>query len=175
MGNPALSFAGRLVAILVGLALLVGAGYWWGHSDSESKWKLAWSERDGRDRESQRAFTEQQRRIELQRQGELDEIQRQYATKLAAADANLNAARVQSKRLQSGIDVALAQLRAGGRDTDSSAQRQAKDQTGYLLAELYREINDRSVALAGEADDAWLRGKQCEASYDALTLKKAAR
>lgn len=165
----------RTLVILCVLALLIGGGYWWGSSSKNTDWKLRWSQRDADDRQAQLAFTEQQRKLELERQRKIDEIEREYQAKLATANANLNAARVQSKRLQSGVDAALAQLRAGGRDTGSAAERQATDQTGVLLAELFREINDRSVALAGEADEAWLRGKQCEASYDALTLKQAAR
>lgn len=165
----------RVLAILCVVALLAGTGYWWGSSHANKAWQLRWTQRDADDRLAKLAFNTQQRRIELYRQGEIDAIEQHYAAKLATANANLNTARVQSSRLQRGIDVALAQLRAGGRDTGSVSERQAKDQTGLLLAQLYREINDRSVALAGEADDAWLRGKQCEASYDALTLKKAAR
>lgn len=165
----------RVLVSLIALAALIGGGYFWGSSSANDSWEIKWADRDSKDLKSQLTFTLEQRRLELERQAELDAIQKKADADLATANRNTANARLQSQRLQSGIDNALAQLRAGGRDTASLADSQARNKTGLLLAQLYREINDRSVELAGEADKSYIAGKQCEASYDALRLKQAAK
>ena len=175
MTNPLSDVATRTILALVTVALLAGSGYWFGSSSANRSWQLKWSERDAADLQSQQQFTADQRRIELKRQADLDAIQKKADAEMATAQRNAANARAQSQRLQLGIDNALAQLRAGGADTTSLADRQAKDKTGLLLAELYREIDAAAGDYAAEADDAFIRGKQCEASYDALRSKQAAK
>lgn len=175
MTNPISDVATRVILAAVTVALLVAGGYWWGASITTNHWQLKWSERDAADRQSQIDFTADQRRIELKRQADLDAIQKKADAEMATAQRNAANARAQSQRLQLGIDNALAQLRSGGADTASLAERQAKDKTGLLLAELYREIDAAAGDYAAEADDSFIRGKQCEASYDALRSKQAAK
>lgn len=175
MTNPLSDISTRAILAGVTVALLVGGGYWWGSSRTDTRWQLKWDAHAAEDLQSQIEFTAEQRRIELKRQADLDAIQKKADADLATAQRNAANARAQSKRLQLGIANALAQLRAGGADTGSLADRQARDKTGILLADLYREISDRSADLAEQADQSFIRGKQCEASYDALRSKQAAK
>lgn len=159
------------LAIAVIALALICAGRWWGTSVADARWLLKWSQRDKDDRDAKIEFTEGQRRIEAKRQGEIDAIQKKAETDMATARRNAAVARAESDRLQSGITAALAQLRAGGADTGTADVRSARDKTGLLLAELYREIDTAAGEYAEEADRAFDIGKRCEASYDAVRAK----
>ncbi|CNL23776.1 Protein of uncharacterised function (DUF2514) [Yersinia frederiksenii] len=45
----------RLIAIVLTISVLVGAGYWWGSDSKDTEWSLKWTRRDKSDLESQLA------------------------------------------------------------------------------------------------------------------------
>lgn len=139
-----------------------------GHRHTDIQWQAKWQARDLADLQAKQAFTEQQRRIELQRQGAIDAIQEQAQHDIAKAQRNAAAAAAESDRLQHGIQQAIAQLRTGGSNASATTSSTARDKASVLLAELFREIDTAAGNYAAEADRAYDAGRRCEAAYDAV-------
>lgn len=157
------AIAGVLVAVLVAAMLVM-----YGYNKADDEWQAKWQARDLADLQAKQAFTEQQRRIELQRQGAIDAIQEQAQHDIAKAQRNAAAAAAESDRLQHGIQQAIAQLRTGGRNASATTSSTARDKASVLLAELFREIDTAAGNYAAEADRAYDAGRRCEAAYDAV-------
>ena len=156
----------NIILAVICLALLGGAFYW-GYSTSNKSWSLKWTQRNAKDLQADLNFTLDQRRIELERQNHVNEIQKNAEAESARLAADLARSRAESGRMQRSINAALDQLRDGnttrviGSGPDSS-------KVGILLAELYAEINKRSTELAGEADAYYLAGQTCNREWDAV-------
>lgn len=84
-----------LLLVAVGVLLILWAGY----SIADRSWQAKWQARDQYDLQAKLEFTEQQRRIELQRQGAIDAIQEQAQKDIATAQRNAAIAAAESKRL----------------------------------------------------------------------------
>lgn len=152
---------------LIALAVVAGV-FLSGYQYSNHTWQAKWSERDAADAQSRQTFTEQQRRIELQRQGAIDAIQEQAQQDIAKAQRNAAIAAAESDRLQHGIEQAIAQIRAGGSNTSATTSSTARDKASVLLAKLFREIDTAAGNYAAEADRAYDAGRRCEAAYNAV-------
>ena len=155
--------AGILVAVLVAAMLVL-----YGYNKADAAWQTKWQARDLADLQAKQAFTEQQRRIELQRQGAIDAIQEQARQDIAKAQRNAAIAAAESDRLQHGIEQAIAQIRAGGSNTSATTSSTARDKASVLLAQLFREIDTAAGNYAAEADRAYDAGRRCEAAYNAV-------
>lgn len=153
-----------LLLVAVGVLMILWAGY----SIADRSWQAKWQERDLADAKAAQAFTEQQRRIELQRQGAIDAIQEQAQQDIAKAQRNAAAAAAESDRLQHGIEQAIAQLRTGGSNTSTTTSSTARDKASVLLTQLFREIDTAAGNYAAEADRAYDAGRRCEAAYNAV-------
>lgn len=154
-------------------ALLLVAGSLWlahhaGYSKADTAWQAKWSARDLADLQAKQEFTEQQRRIELQRQGAIDAIQEQAQQDIATAQRNAAVAAAESKRLQDGIADAITRLQANSGNTGATISSKTRASTGSLLAVLFREIDTAAGEYAAEADRARLAGLTCERAYDAV-------
>ncbi|MCX2192106.1 DUF2514 domain-containing protein [Pantoea agglomerans] len=151
-----------LLVVVASLTLLrVGYGV------ADRSWQDKWDQRDKADTAAKLAFTQEQRRIELTRQAEIDTIQREADEENRKADAQRVAAERAADRLQSGIQNAIAQLQQRrGDDTGTATSGKAGRNPGDLLAQLYREIDSTAGELAAEADR---RGASC------LNLRKGIR
>lgn len=155
------------------IALAVVAGVFLaGYQYNNHTWQAKWSERDAADAQARQTFTEQQRRIELTRQGAIDEIQKQAQQDIATAQRNAAIAAAESKRLQDGIADAITRLQADSGNTSTGISSKARASTGSLLAELFREIDTAAGEYAAEADRARAAGLACERSYDAVRAVK---
>lgn len=152
---------------LIALAVVAGV-FLSGYQYSNHTWQAKWSARDAADAQAHKQFTEQQRRIELDRQGAIDAIQEQAQQDIATAQRNAANAAAESDRLQHGIEQAIAQIRAGGSNTSTTTSSTARDKTSVLLAQLFREIDTAAGNYAAEADRAYDAGRRCEASYNAV-------
>lgn len=152
---------------LIALAVVAGV-FLSGYQYSNHTWQAKWSERDAADAQSRQAFTEQQRRIELQRQGEIDAIQEQAQQDIAKAQHNAAIAAAESKRLQDGIADAITRLQADSGNTGATISSKTRASTGSLLAVLFREIDTAAGEYAAEADRARGAGLRCEAAYEAV-------
>lgn len=157
------AIAGVLVAALVAAMLVM-----YGYNKADDEWQAKWTARDLADEKAAKEFTEQQRRIELQRQGAIDAIQEQAQQDIARAQRNAAIAAAESDRLQHGIEQAIAQIRAGGSNTSATTSSTARDKASVLLAQLFREIDTAAGNYAAEADRAYDAGRRCEAAYDAV-------
>lgn len=163
--------AGLLVVFVVS-ALVAGYGYQRGYSRADTQWQAKWQERDLGDLQAKHEFTEQQRRIELQRQGAIDAIQEQAQQDIATAKRNADAAAAESKRLQDGIADAIARLQADSGHTSITTSGKTRASTSSLLAVLFREIDTAAGEYAAEADRARAAGLNCERAYDAVRDNK---
>lgn len=161
------AIAGVLVSVLVA-AMLVMYGYNKADDEWQAKWQAKWQARDMADLQAKQAFTEQQRRIELQRQRAIDAIQEQAQQDIAKAQRNAAIAAAESKRLQDGIADAITRLQADSGNPGATISSKTRASTGSLLAELFREIDTAAGIYAAEADRARAAGLTCERAYDAV-------
>lgn len=154
-----------LLLVAVGSLMLLRVGY----GVSDRSWQEKWDQRDKEDAAAKLAFTQEQRRIELNRQAEIDTIQREADEENRKADVQRAAAERAADRLQSGIQNAIAQLQQRrGSDTGTATSGKAGRNPGHLLAQLYREIDSTAGELAAEADRRGRVALTCERSYDAI-------
>lgn len=153
-----------LLLVAVGILIILWAGY----SIADRSWEARWQARDLADLQAKQVFTEQQRRIELQRQGVIDDIQAQAENDIAKAQRNAAIADAESKRLQDGIADAIARLQADIGNPGASISSKTRASTSSLLAVLFREIDAAAGDYAAEADRARKAGLRCEAAYDAV-------
>lgn len=153
-----------LLLVAVGCLMILWAGY----SVADRSWQEKWTARDLADTQAKQAFTEQQRRIELQRQGAIDAIQEQAQQDIATAQRNAAIAAAESKRLQDGIADAITRLQADSGNPGAAISSKTRASTSSLLAELFREIDTAAGIYAAEADRARAAGLTCERAYDAV-------
>lgn len=157
-----------LLLVAGSLWLAHHTGYSSGYYKADTAWQARWRERDLADLQAAKAFTEQQRRIELQRQGAIDAIQEQAQQDIATAQRNAAIAAAESKRLQDGIADAITRLQADSGNASATISSKTRASTGSLLAVLFREIDTAAGEYAAEADRARGAGLRCEAAYDAV-------
>lgn len=153
-----------LLLVAIGVLMILWAGY----NVADRSWQAKWQERDLADAKAAQAFTEQQRRIELQRQGAIDAIQEQAQQDIATAQRNAAIAAAESNRLQDGIADAITRLQADSGNPGATISSKTRASTSSLLAELFREIDTAAGIYAAEADRARAAGLTCERAYDAV-------
>jgi len=158
----------KVVAPLALLALIGLLCAWAGSTHTDRQWQLKWSQRDAADLKAAKAFTESQRRIELQRQGDIDAIQSDAEKRLAVARSNAARAAAESERLRTDISTAIARLQSGGSDSGTPAISATGASDRRLLAELFGEIDTAAGEYAAEADRRGEAGLTCERAYDAM-------
>ncbi|GJL38700.1 hypothetical protein TUM17576_55200 [Enterobacter hormaechei] len=156
------------LAALLLVVFIITCAARYGYDLAENKWQAKWQARDLADLQAKQVFTEQQRRIELQRQGAIDDIQAQAENDIAKAQRNAAIADAESKRLQDGIADAIARLQADIGNPGASISSKTRASTSSLLAVLFREIDAAAGDYAAEADRARKAGLRCEAAYDAV-------
>lgn len=157
-----------LLLVAGSLWLAHHTGYSSGYDKADTAWNDKWNKRDLADLKAAKAFTEQQRRIELQRQGEIDAIQEQAQQDIAKAQRNAAIAAAESERLQNGIADAITILQADSGHTSATISSKTRASTSLLLTELFREIDTAAGHYAAEADRARGAGLACERAYDAV-------
>ena len=158
----------KVVAISAAIFLTSFWGYHAGRTAEHKEWSAKWQARDLADAQAAIQFTEQQRRIELQRQGAIDAIQEQAQQDIATAQRNAAIAAAESKRLQNGIADAITRLQADSGNPGATISSKTRASTSSLLAELFREIDAAAGIYAAEADRARAAGLACERAYDAV-------
>lgn len=158
----------KVVAPLAILALIGLLCAWAGSAHTDRQWQLKWSKRDAADLQAAKAFTDIQRRIELQRQGDIDAIQSDAEKRLAAARSNAARAAAESERLRADISTAIARLQPSGSDSGTAAISATGASDRRLLTQLFREIDTAAGEYAAEADRRGAAGLTCESAYDAM-------
>lgn len=109
------------------------------------------------------------RRLEAQQ-----EVARAYETQLAAATRDAAAARDVSLRLSRQLAAFTTAHRGASGNPPPSSIGPSAESALDLLANLFSRADTEAGELAEYADRARIAGQLCEASYDALTLKKGA-
>ncbi|WCD42721.2 Rz-like spanin [Pectobacterium phage Abuela] len=159
--------AAKGVLIIIVIIAVVGI-FFAGYRTANNSWESKWADRDAADAKANQAFSEQQRRIEQDRQGAINAIQADAQKQIAKSKRAADAANAESERLQIGINDAIGRIKSGGSDTGTTSSGKAGDTSGPLLAELFREIDTAAGKYAEEADRAYNAGMTCEISYDAV-------
>lgn len=163
---------GALVVVVGALWLTHHLGYSSGYDAADTAWNDKWSKRDKTDAEARLTFTQDQRRIELTRQANIDQIQRDADEETRKANAARAAAQRTADQLQSGIRAAIARLQQrSSSDTGTASSGKAGANAGDLLADLYREIDAAAGEYAEEADRRGRIAMTCEKAYDAIRKK----
>lgn len=156
------------IAAIIVVAAVWLSGFAIGMKFERDEWQTKWQARDLADLQAKQEFTEQQRRIELQRQGAIDAIQEQAQQDIATAQRNAAIAAAESKRLQDGIADAITRLQADSGHSGTAISSKTRASTGSLLAVLFREIDTAAGIYAAEADRARAAGLTCERAYDTV-------
>ena len=139
-----------------------------GRTAEHKEWSAKWQARDLADAQAAIQFADKQRRIEQERQGDIDAIQEQAQQDIATAQRNAAIAAAESKRLQDGIADAITRLQADSSNPGATISSKTRSSTSSLLAELFREIDTAAGIYAAEADRARAAGMTCERAYDAV-------
>lgn len=158
----------KVAAISAAIFLACFWSYQKGRTTEHKEWSAKWIARDLADAQTAIQFTEQQRRIEQERQGAIDAIQEQAQQDIATAQRNAAIAAAESKRLQDGIADAITRLQADSGNPGTTISSKTRAGTSSLLAELFREIDTAAGIYAAEADRARAAGLACERAYDAV-------
>jgi hypothetical protein len=158
------------------LALLLVAcwGVWrGGYHAADSKWSQRWSQRDADDAKAIAKRTAAERAEEQRRQRRVNEETERAEQELVAARAAAERANAAAGGLRSELDKLQSRLRVSEqrRDTAVTDAGKARAEAADLLAELLRESDEMAGAFAAEADGAYISGRSCEWSYDAVRGK----
>jgi len=167
----------KWVGLAAGLALFIACAAWANKrffinpavNAETARWERRWNQRDIKDQQALIDFTAEQRRIELKRQADAEQIQKDAQKEIDRMAALRAAADRNSERLQQGIANAIAQLqRERGEYSGAGTGSPTGASTGNMLTQLYREIDATAGELAAEADRARRAGLTCERQYDAI-------
>ena len=145
-------------------------GYRIGYQRAQEKWQAQWAQYSAKQAQTL-ARQQAQFRVEEQRRNQaVKEVTDRVEKQLANANRDAADTRSAAQRLH-------AQLRRYRHDAGAScdtgacgAGASAKTACD-MLARLFAQSVARNQQLAAFADDAWRRGRACEASYDALTVR----
>lgn len=135
-----------------------------GQKDTQAKWdadKLRQSE--ARVTEANKNVEETKRRLDAQKRN--DDVKEKQLADLRAANLRLDAA-VDGLRLRAAEYLTTLGCPTSG-DSALACIRKAAGALGDVLG----QCGARHKQLAAEADDARIRGQQCERDYDALTMQ----
>lgn len=155
-----------LVCLLVACGSIFGAGYYAADKYWDAKWK-------GRDETDAKALAQREaaeRTEEQRRQRAITRITQNAQQQINSARADADSAAAAGERLHAAAEKLQQQLRASEASRDaaiggaSKARREAED----LRTQLFRESDEMAGAFAAEADRAYISGRACEQSYDAL-------
>ena len=133
---------------------------------AESQTRVAAAQSEARRIDNERADSERALRSQIDRlTQEAADAQKDYKTRLAAADRA-------GASLRDQLATIGRALSAGNRVAASDAatiarQREAAREAARVLAELYRQSDERAGVLAGYADQAAAAGLICERAYAA--------
>lgn len=167
----------KLVGLAGGLALIIWLLCWLNvHyfinpavNAETARWQSRWDQRDKKDLLAAQQFTDEQRRIELKRQAQNDQIQEETKKQIADVESKRAAAVAASDRLRDGIQHAITELQQQrGVNTGTANRGTAGRPTSVLLSDLFGEIDAAAGNYAAEADRRRVRGLACEKAYDAL-------
>lgn len=133
---------------------------------AESQARVAHAEAEARRIDNARADAERELRGHIDKlTQEAADAQQNYKTRLAAADRSGAGLRDQLATLGRALS---ASNRVAASDTATIArQREAAREAARVLAELYRQSDERAGVLAGYADQAAAAGLICERAYEA--------
>lgn len=116
-----------------------------------------------------RVASETNRQLERQYREHLSEIETRAQADLAQSRLAVDRARDAGQRLQRELAGYVERQRASASAATAAGQCQADAAPAVdLLAELFRRADQRAGELAAAADEARVRGRACEAAYEAV-------
>lgn len=157
----------------IAVAAVIG-GLWWANQHyivnpavdrANATWQQRWDSRDKADAAAALEQEKQNREKEISLQAAADEEQRKADVARGDLARKLAASRAASERLQQGIQAAISALDKGSTVTGTTVSGTAGTDSGALLAELFRSVDEAAGYYAGEADRAREAGMTCERLY----------
>ncbi|WP_043330530.1 DUF2514 family protein [Curvibacter gracilis] len=116
-----------------------------------------------------RVASETNRQLERQYRDQVSEIETRAQADLAQSRVAVDRARDAGQRLQRELASYIERQRANASAATIAGQCQADTGPAVdLLAELFRRADERAGELAAIADEARVKGRACEAAYDAV-------
>lgn len=112
------------------------------------------------------AQSEKYRAIEQELSHAQAETERETASLRGELDRARAAGGVASVRLRDTVAAVATATLAGCTATASAELRQTAATASAVLADLYRELDERAGILAATADDRYLSGRACERTHD---------
>lgn len=163
---------GRVIDAVVAM-LIVGAvmftAYDYGRKTMDSEWKARWSARDAADNQAMADSEAAERDKEQARQHSINKVIQDGQKAIDSAANDASAARATADGLRRQVDrLASGSASSTGSHSCTSAASQAASRAVSVLAELFKQADERSGILAGQADDSRIRGLNCEAAYQGI-------
>ena len=162
--------AGALV-----IAALAGGGvvlYWSGQDDGKEgerkTWQAKWDEEATRLATARTKAELEAREEELRRQAEIDEVREHAQEQIAQAQADADAASLESGRLREQARRLAARASQCASNPGAAQGGPAAGHPAMVLADLLSRADERAGELAAAYDRARASGLACERAYDSL-------
>ncbi|MGL6237823.1 DUF2514 domain-containing protein [Aeromonas dhakensis] len=172
----------RVLPFLAGalvIAALAGGGgalYWSGQADGKEgerqTWQAKWDEEAARLATAMTKAEQEARKEEQRRQAEIDEVREHAQEQIAQAQADADAAGLESGRLREQarrLAARASQCPSNPRITQGGP---AAGQPAMVLADLLSRADERAGELAAAYDRARASGLACERAYQSLSKEK---
>lgn len=157
----------RILAALAAVAAVLFALHLWNEREREQgRAEIRAEVAQRAEAENEQNAKEGKRRLERQQEAE-----RAGQQKLAAARRDAERTRVERDGLRDDLGRFTAAGREACRNPGAVADGTPAGDPIGVLADVFRRADDRAGILAEYADRARIAGQQCEAEYDALTVK----
>ncbi|MEI4992781.1 MULTISPECIES: DUF2514 family protein [Aeromonas] len=170
--SKALPFlAGALViaALVGGGVALYRSGHAAGEEGERQTWQAKWDEEAARLATARTKAEQEAREEEQRRQAEIDEVREHAQEQIAQAQADADAAGLESGRLLEQARRLAARASQCASSTGTPQGGQAAGQPAVVLADLLSRADERAGELAAAYDRARASGLACERAYLSLT------
>lgn len=146
-------------------------GYESGKLDTNRDWGIEWAKRDSRDVIALANAEQRERKEELRRQKQKEEIEKNAELEKQKALADVGAANDAADKLRRTLANVRSQFAASqtGKLSTNAAVRYSATKTISVLTNMLEESDKRAGELAQYADDASRAGAVCERTYSAVT------
>ncbi|WP_323954349.1 DUF2514 family protein [Aeromonas caviae] len=166
---PFLAGALAISALVGGGVALYRSGHAAGEERERQTWQAKWDEEAARLATARTKAEQEAREEEQRRQAEIDEVREHAQEQIAQAQADANAAGIESGRLFEQARRLAARASQCANSTGAPQGGQAAGQPAVVLADLLSRADERAGELAAAYDRARASGLACERAYLSLT------
>ena len=165
---PFLASALVITALVGGGVALYRSGHAAGEEGERQTWQAKWDEEAARLATARIKAEQEAREEEQRRQAEIDEVREHAQEQIAQAQADADAAGLESGRLREQARRLAARASQCASNPGTAQRGQAAEQPAMVLADLLSRADERAGELAAAYDRARASGLACERAYDSL-------